>query len=537
MPDPTRSVAEPAAGPIARPLPAAAWPRWLLVVLVATLAFAFLGTRGIWDPDEGRYTNVALNMMDSGDWVDLQRNHHTGHWTKPPLTYWAIAASASAFGRDPWAARLPMALAYLACAWLTALLARRLAPGGERVAALAFATMLLPFGASQLVTTDFVLAAFQTLAMYAYVESRMGDARHSARWVLAMWLAFALAFLTKGPPGLIALLGVVAFEKLVPQRGRASLFAPLALVAFAAVAMPWFLVVSNRHPGLLEHFIGSEVVERVATNRFGRNGEWYGWLQVYLPTLLVGTLPWTFVLWRWMRGEGRSVARWRDAEARRGDAPVVLLVAWIVVPLVVFCIARSRLPLYILALFVPLALLVARQWVAAPARIPSLSRVAVWCALLVALKLAGAHWTTHKDAEAWADAIRDRAPFPVHEVVFVDDMARYGLNLHLGAQIEKLSSGPVVDSEFNPEYDETLADELAEGEGGVIYVAKQEDWGTVRHNIVAAGYRVNELGTPFEGRVLFDVARRERASLGAVMPAVAEHPFWMHYGASISSSR
>ena len=78
-------------------------------VLAVLLAFTFLGMRGIWDPDEGRYTNVALNMLDSGDWLEPHRHHETGHWTKPPLTYWAIAASVAAFGRDPWAARLPAA--------------------------------------------------------------------------------------------------------------------------------------------------------------------------------------------------------------------------------------------------------------------------------------------------------------------------------------------------------------------------------------------------------------------------------------------
>lgn len=478
------------------------WPTWLLVALVATLALAYLGGRGIWDPDEGRYTNVALNMLDSGDWVDLKRNEHTGHWTKPPLTYWAIAASVSAFGRDPWAARLPMALSYLACAWLAALIARRLAPGGERVAALAFATMLLPFGASQLVTTDFVLAAFQTAGMFAYVESRWGDGRASKRWVLAMWIAFALAFLTKGPPALVPLLGAIVFERLVPQRGRASLWSPAGLLAFAAVALPWFIVVTMRHPGLLGHFVGSEIVERVATDRFERNGSWYGWLQVYLPTLVVGTLPWTFVLWRWIRGEGRAVRAWREATARRIDADLVLLLAWIVVPLAVFCIARSRLPLYILSLFVPLALLVARQ----ARTLPSLPRVASWCVLLLAIKVAAAHWSTHKDAEEWADAIRERAPFEVQEVVFVEDMARYGLNLHLGAEIEKLSRKPVQDSKFNPEYDETLTDELHEREHGVVWVAKAEDWHEVRDHIVAAGFRARELGAPYQGRVLFAVA-------------------------------
>jgi 4-amino-4-deoxy-L-arabinose transferase-like glycosyltransferase len=40
---------------------------WVALFALAT-TFAFLGLRGIWDPDEGRYTNVALNMIDSGDW-------------------------------------------------------------------------------------------------------------------------------------------------------------------------------------------------------------------------------------------------------------------------------------------------------------------------------------------------------------------------------------------------------------------------------------------------------------------------------------
>ncbi|MEO7935761.1 MAG: glycosyltransferase, partial [Dokdonella sp.] len=50
------------------------------VLIVVLLAFAFLGTRAIWDPDEGRYTNVGLNMLESGDWVHPMRNAHIGHW-------------------------------------------------------------------------------------------------------------------------------------------------------------------------------------------------------------------------------------------------------------------------------------------------------------------------------------------------------------------------------------------------------------------------------------------------------------------------
>ena len=67
-------------------------PGFWIALLATTLALALLGGRGIWDPDEGRYTNVAMHMLDSGDWLNPRRSDEVGHWTKPPLTYWAIAS-------------------------------------------------------------------------------------------------------------------------------------------------------------------------------------------------------------------------------------------------------------------------------------------------------------------------------------------------------------------------------------------------------------------------------------------------------------
>jgi 4-amino-4-deoxy-L-arabinose transferase-like glycosyltransferase len=108
------------------PRPGVLW----IAVLAIVLALGFLGTRGIWDPDEGRYTNVALNMLDSGDWLNPRRNDEVGHWTKPPLTYWAIAASVATAWTDPVSPRACRpALSYLLCVWLAWRIARRLAPG------------------------------------------------------------------------------------------------------------------------------------------------------------------------------------------------------------------------------------------------------------------------------------------------------------------------------------------------------------------------------------------------------------------------
>ncbi len=479
-------------------------------IIVVLLAFAFLGTRAIWDPDEGRYTNVALNMLESGDWVHPMRNEHVGHWTKPPLTYWAIAASVTSFGYNAWAARIPYGLAFLFCAWMVWLIARRLLPGEENKAALIYATMMFPFGAAQLVTTDFLLAAALSGTMAAWIESRHFEPPKSRYWVMLMWLGFGLGFLAKGPPALLPLIVVVACSIRLPQRRANSAFHWSGLLVFAAVALPWFLVVINDTPGLLDYFLHKEVVERVATDDFGRHGEWYGWLQIYAPTLIIGSLPWTWLLWRWLRKLPASMQIWLRAETRRQDSTGLMLALWVALPLMVFCLSQSRMPLYILPLFTPLALIVARQMLLEERAFPRMKLIALWVIVLLTLRLASAYWPTHKNAEEWASTIRERVPYHVNHVVFVEDMARYGIHLHLGARIEKVSIKPIAADRFGPDNDTDLDTELARrDQGSTVYICKEEIWPRVREAIETRGYQIAIYGQRYEERVIFGV-RGER---------------------------
>lgn len=40
-----------------------------LATALAVLAIAGQGARPLWEPDEGRYTAVAIEMLDSRDWL------------------------------------------------------------------------------------------------------------------------------------------------------------------------------------------------------------------------------------------------------------------------------------------------------------------------------------------------------------------------------------------------------------------------------------------------------------------------------------
>src|SRR6185436_17165870 len=115
-----------------------------------------------------------------------------------------------------------------------------------------------------LVTTDPLLMLGETLAVWGFVVAWWDEP--SPRWAIpVMWLGFALAFLTKGPPGLLPLLPIVVFALWSRgARGLLRLLSPTGFVLFALVALPWFLLQLRARPDLLCYLLGSEVQGRLA---------------------------------------------------------------------------------------------------------------------------------------------------------------------------------------------------------------------------------------------------------------------------------
>jgi 4-amino-4-deoxy-L-arabinose transferase-like glycosyltransferase len=436
---------------------------WLAVFALALLlGLAFQGTRGLWEPDEGRYTNVALQMIHSGDWISLRRNDTALHFTKPPVTYWAIAASVETFGRNEWAVRLPMALAYALTVLMVFQLGKRFVPERPWLPALIYASSPIPFLATNTVNTDTVLASMEALSVLCFVQYRFGSG--STRWLDAMWAAFGLAFLTKGPPSLLPLLAIVAFE--ISQGRARTLLRPLGMLAFALIGFSWFLVVINRHPGLLDYFLGHEVYARIATNELKRYPEWYGPLVIYLPTLVVGMLPWLFAV----RKPALPRWAWLDTQSR-------FLWIWLALPLLVFCLARSRLPLYLLPLFAPISLLLARNisahWSANSSRLVAIW-ITAWLVLLLGLKYwVSALYVTDKDGRPFAAQLQPMIPGHPDKLVFVEDMTRNGLNLYMDTDIERVSFKPIQKMISDSSYDGTLSEALVQPGNRRVFIMKK----------------------------------------------------------------
>lgn len=463
------------------------WRDWLLIAAVLVYACALQGVRPIYSPDEGRYTDVALVMLDSGDWLHPMLHHEVPHWSKPPLTYWAIGVSIATFGHHEFAARLPGALAFGCTILLMVRLGRRFVPRQSWLPALVYASFVLPSLAANLVTTDSLLALWEVLEVVAFVDlwwAKSATAARHARWLLG--LACGLAFLTKGPPGLLALAGCLAFAGWNEGwRGLRRTFGWDTLLVFLVVGGSWYALICIQEPGLLRYFLVQEVFNRVATDDMHRNGQWYGAIRVYLPTFVLGALPWSFVL---------AAAAWRhrrDALARiRADAELCLLACWLLLPLIVFVLARSRLPLYVVPLFAPLALLVARQlapWSCVPRWRCGL--LALWFVVLVLARAAPAWLGVANDDRALAQAMRAQlAPLP-HEIAFVDTAPRFGLRFYLGSEIERL----VLAGDRPTPQSQMLASELKEREGCRLLVTRDARARVLESALDAAGVSYRRL--------------------------------------------
>ncbi len=259
-------------------------------------AFVYLptsGGRGVIDYDEGHYSQVALRMAETGDWVTPYCNG-VRFLEKPPLMYWLTAASFRALGPGEFALRLPTALAVLALVWVITRMAQR-ATGPQ--AALA-AGLCAAFSVGTCLFTrealhDVWLVLFVSLALYAFLEWHR-DPRHPLGRALLFYAALAGGFMTKSLVGVALPVGIAVLFFLLSRRWPAwrRLHLLPGSLLFLALAAPWHVLAALRNPGFLRAFFVNEQILRF----LGRHDPPVLWsvpLLTFWALVPVWFFPWT----------------------------------------------------------------------------------------------------------------------------------------------------------------------------------------------------------------------------------------------------
>ena len=326
-----------------------------IVAALATLPGLGVGT--LWDNSETAYGEVAREILLTHNWVVMHLNN-VPYFIQPPLYFWFGAIFSLLMGPTPFALRLPSALATIALAALTGYVVARQA--GTRVgvyAAVILSTCLMQAVIGRLAIMDALLDLAVAMTIFFWFR---GLETGRDRYSIYGWIAAGAGFLAKGLVApVVALLVIVPYylwnrryEPAHPPTARAWI---VGLLAFLAIVAPWpIALVAHDRLFPLEKLIGEYTVGRYTGVVENQSGPlWY-----YVPVIILGFFPWIAFL-PMAIVYGVNQLRANVAQDRQLARLVRLGFVWIVMPLLFFSLARTKLPNYVALELPALALITA----------------------------------------------------------------------------------------------------------------------------------------------------------------------------------
>lgn len=340
----------------------------LLGILIFTAVLMVLATlRPLSHPDEGRYAEIGRWMLQSGDWL-IPRLNSLPFFHKPPLLYWLEALSFSVLGVHPWVARLtPVVHAGLMLIGVHVLISRFSTEKLANRAVAMVGTSLAFLAGGQYVNHDLMVATWISFAIGSFAIAFMAGNKPDAKFALFGFVACGLGVLSKGLigialPGLVILIWLIwthQFKKIkdLPWLRGVSLF--------ALIAVPWFIMVEQKFPNMLNYMFGMHHFERFTGSGFNNVMPWW----FYLAGLVVIFFPWIFFSFipfgKLLRQEFTGLF---DKAYASNEAAVFLpeLISlcwiWVLVIIVFFSIPSAKVIGYALPVIPPFAVLAVAGW-------------------------------------------------------------------------------------------------------------------------------------------------------------------------------
>jgi len=324
-------------------------PVWALILLPVLLWLGQYWQRGLWEPDEARYAYVAREMHQTGEWLVMHINGEL-YPDKPALMFWLIDAASVVTGGEinGLSARLPSLFGMILGLWAVARLAQRWTSDAAAAwrAVLVTMTAFLVWQEGGWGRIDALLFGFELAAIY-HLFSYNDDGR---RWrLLAAYGLLGLGTFAKGPVAIPVVLGSYAAatwaagEGAKLRRWHWGWGVALAVLPFAAwlAAARWIAHGPDEYFGAM---VGVKFLGRVTNADDHANPIYY-----YLAHFPGEFLPWTIFL------PAAFVALGGGALRRR-------LLGWALFMLVLFSLISGKRPIYILAVYPAVALLIAVAW-------------------------------------------------------------------------------------------------------------------------------------------------------------------------------
>lgn len=313
---------------------------WLQkLVYLSLLIFLFLtwnnlGRDYLFDWDEGIYAQIGSEMVVSGDYLTPTWNGEL--WLeKPPLIAWVTALGVKIAGSNELGARLLMPL----FAGLTLLAIFRIGQylGGTQMGAASMAILgyfNLFLARARSLNTDGMLLAGITWSVWLLLIN--GPA-----WVVG--IVMGLSIMAKGPAGVLAILITLPLLMKKPKPYLLSTFYFLLLTV-----LPWHLYAYLTHGmAFVTPYLLEQVVRRATVPiEFHLESRWFYFQFIHkdlgLGVVLVSLTGYALMLKDWLEKKKLNNLH--------------LILYWLILPLIIFTLAKTRLSWYILPVYPAIAL-------------------------------------------------------------------------------------------------------------------------------------------------------------------------------------
>ncbi|WP_417517949.1 ArnT family glycosyltransferase [Marinobacter sp.] len=437
---------------------------WLLILAVILVSrFISMALFPFADTTEPRYAEIARLMAETGDWITPWFEPGVPFWGKPPLSFWAQAASIKMLGISEFSLRFPSWLATLGMVWLVWRLARQLwSVQVAQWSSLVFGTMALTYISAGAVMTDAFLALGTTLTLVSFCLVMSGE-RGVWRWLF--FLGMVIGLLSKGPLALV-LTGIpMSLWLLLSWREATTYLRRLpwlgGTLITALLVCPWYVLAELKTPGFLDYFIIGEHIRRFLDP--GWAGDLYGSAHNRPKGMiwifwLWASFPWGIVALASLASALLSGKRNEVLHTAISNPGVRFLLLSAIAPMLFFTLAGNTLWTYILPSLPFTAILIGRRvshWETSPLFRVRGGLVALVPVLLsVFVGLAATGWTpvkTEKELVSYYQQNRqaqdsplmylDNLPFSARFYSGGDalEVTRDGLsNLHLADRFKRL---------------------------------------------------------------------------------------------------
>jgi 4-amino-4-deoxy-L-arabinose transferase-like glycosyltransferase len=319
-------------------------------ILLAVIVFINNGNVSLWDQDEAAYAGFARGMIRSGNWLIPDFIWSEIH-RKTPLHFWNISISYLVFGINEFSVRFPSAL-FLLLTYVVMYFAGKPLFGKRAafISVVVLSTSLFVPSLAKISVTDATLLFFSTVCAFALLNIIQ---QRSVKWNIAFWISFSLALLTKGPP-IVLFTGVFAVLLFVFHPNRKNLFSMHPWFFLPLACLPlfiWGYMVNQKDGGVfITWLVDWYILKRVNSSVLGQTGP----PGTHLISMLVFFIPYFMFL---------PKALWTAITDtfRKEKGISFLLSTWFISGWFLYEWSPSKLPAYVIAAHVPLAILIGRE--------------------------------------------------------------------------------------------------------------------------------------------------------------------------------